>query len=219
MVLKQVRFGRCKHLSFLNFSMRQLFYTLHFLLMIGVVLSCKKEHLEPKVNPTGSTEPVVFISTKMNGNSVNFAGGINGYEGIPSYLDTNNNRIFNFILQQPTLPQQSMFKISINNYSNTPGDPQADLDSTVYVSSRMYGSGFFIIPLNAGIIWYDSTGNDYKSVAANPNSFNINSVEDIISGSKKYKKTLITFECFLVHNFTDTIHLTDGEATIMFSVD
>jgi len=196
-----------------------LFYKLHFLLFIALALSCKKEHLEPNAPASGSSQPLVFISAKMDGDSVYFAGGINGYSGIPSYLDTNNNRIFNFILRKTSDPQHSNFKISINNYSNTAGDPQSDLDSTIYVSSRMYGSGIFFIPLNAEITWFDSAGNDYKSVAANPNSFSINSVDDIVSGSKKYKKTSITFDCFLVHSFTDTIHLTAGDATVLFGIE
>ena len=102
---------------------------------------------------------------------------------------------------------------------NVQGDPQSDLDSSVYVSTRTYGSGIFFVPLAAGITWYDSTGTEYKSTAAVPNSFSIHSVEDIIYETKKYKKADITFECFLVYNFTDTIHLSDGEATVMFSVE
>ena len=192
---------------------------IYFWFSIALFCACEKEHLNPGPSSTSSAEPVVYITTKMDGDSVYFAGGVKGYAGIPSYQDTGLNRIFNFTLEQTSQSQRSSFKISINNYSIVQGDPQADLDSSVFVSSRNYGSGIFFTPLNAGITWYDSTGNEFKSVSTNSNSFSINNVEDIEYETKKYKKTSITFDCFLVHNFTDSIHLTDGEAIIMFSVE
>src|SRR5688500_10827435 len=154
----------------------------------------------------------------MDGSPVSFKGGINGYAGSTSYLDTNNNRIFNFLLQQNAAPLKSAFKISINNYRTFPGDPQTDLDSSIFVSNRTYGANLLFAPLAAGITWYDSTGVAYNSVPASPNSFSIDSIEDLEYNSIKYRKASITFECFLVFNFTDTIRLTNGEATVLFSV-
>ena len=191
-----------------------------FFLAIFFLLSCKKEHLDPESPSTpGSTDPVVYIHAKLDNDSVYFAGGVDGYEGVPAVLDTNNNRFFNFTLLDPLQPASSYFKFSINNYSTIPGNPQSDLDSTIYPGTRLYGGGLFFMPLAAAISWTDASGTEYKSTPVAQNIFEIHKVEDVIFQSKKYKKTELSFECALVHNFTDTIHLTGGEATVLFSAE
>src|SRR6185295_13293071 len=108
---------------------RNLIKCLVVLVAFSFIFSCKKEHLQPVVIP-GDPEPLVYVSAKLDGDSVYFAGGVNGYTGSPSVFDTGNNRAFNFTLKNPQLPLQSYFKISINNYSGVLGDPQSDLDNS-----------------------------------------------------------------------------------------
>ena len=72
-----------------------------YLIVLGAlsfILSCKKEHLQP-VSLPGDPEPLVYISAKLDGDSVYFAGGVNGYTGSPFVFDTGNNRTFNFNLK------------------------------------------------------------------------------------------------------------------------
>jgi hypothetical protein len=181
--------------------------------------SCKKEHLDPAPSPISNSGPLVSIAANMEGDTVYFAGGVDGYAGITAMEDIGNNRMFTFALKDSLHPLQSFFKISVNNYSNIQGNPQSDLDSSVYVSNRNYSGGLLFVPLSAGISWTDSTGIEYKSTPAMPNSFAITSVEDLVFESKKYKKALIEFECAVVYNFTDTIHLKNGKATVLFSAE
>ena len=112
------------------------------------------------------------------------------------------------------------FKISINNYSDVLGDPQSDLDNSIYPGNRFYNYGaFFFLPGYVTIYWMDASGIEFKSTSAIPNNFSIISVEDIVFESKNYKKTVLEFECYLQYNFGATIHLTNGKATVLFSVN
>jgi hypothetical protein len=191
------------------------------LIVFSFLYSCKKEHLEPLPLPpsSGSTEPVVYITAKLDSDSVYYAGGLSNYTGIPSYSDSGSSRTFDFTLKNSQLPSQSYFKISINNYTTVLRNPQEDLDSTIYISNRPYTSGtFFFVPLAAAIYWVDANGNQFKSTTTVPNVFSILSVEDIVVESKKYKKTVLQFECYLKYGINN-IHLTNGEATVLFSVD
>jgi hypothetical protein len=195
-----------------------LFKATIILIAISILFSCKKEHLDPAI-PSINSEPLIYVSTNLNGDSIYHAGGVNDYAGVTSYFDTINRRTFNFTLRNVHDTSNSYFKISINNYKNILGVPQEDLDSTIYASNRTYNGGLLgFNPLSATIYWIDSTGLQFKSTPATPNIFSIISVEDTIYNSKKYKITKIEFECFL-QDFNNTIHLTNGKATVLFSVD
>jgi hypothetical protein len=191
-----------------------------FFLVLCSAVSCRKEHLQ--ANPTTpETKPLIFIEAKLDGDSVYFAGGVNNYVGIPSMTDTITNfRIFNFSLQNSQLPSQSYFKISINNYKNIPGSPQTDLDSSIFPGNRSYMfPGVIFIPLYVQVYWVDATGVQFKSTSLIPNNFSITDVKDTVVDAKDYKKTKIEFECFLQNNSGGSIHLTNGNAVVVFSVE
>jgi len=191
------------------------------LVAFSFIFSCKKEHLQPEIPPaSGNTEPLVFISAILDGDSVYYAGGINNYIGIPSMADTLTNfRMFNFSIQNSHLPSQSYFKISINNYQNALGDPQSDLDSSIYPGSRSYMfQGVIFIPRFVQVYWTNAAGVQFKSTSAAPNSFLITSVTDTIVDAKNYKKAILKFECYL-QGSGSTIHLTNGNATALFATD
>jgi len=190
-----------------------------YTMLIAGVSACKKEHLEAPSSNTGNTSPVVYITGKLDNDSIYFAGGINGYTGVTGMSDQNNTRSFDFTLRNLQLPNQSYFKISINNYSTLLGSPQSDLDSSLYPGNRSYNSGLIWMPRAANVYWVDDAGVEFKSSQAIPNNFVIQEVENISYEAKNYKKARLTFECFLVHNFTDTLHLTGGEATVLFSAE
>jgi len=136
-------------------------------------------------------------------------------------VDTLTNfRLFNFSLQSKELPSQSYFKISINNYQYVLGNPQTDLDSSIYTGSRSYMSpGTIFIPLYAQVYWVDASGVQFKSTPDTSNSFLITNVTDTLVNAKTYKKTSIQFECYL-KNFSGTIiHLTNGNAVVLFTTN
>jgi hypothetical protein len=188
---------------------------------ISFIFSCKKEHLQPVTPPGGNNEPLVFITASLDGDSVYYAGGVNNYIGIPSMVDTLANfRMFNFSLQNSQLPSQSYFKISINNYQSVIGNPQSDLDSSIYQGNRSYMfPGVIFIPRFVQVYWVDATGVQFKSTSAVPNSFLITSVTDTVADAKNYKKAMIQFECYLNNNSGSTIHLTNGNATVLFTIN
>ncbi len=197
-------------------------YSKCLILLAGLVFifSCEKEHLQPD-NISSANDPLVYIEANLDSDYVYFAGGVNNYVGITAMHDTLTNfRMFDFSIQNPQLPLQSFFKISINNYQNTFGNPQTDLDSSIYPGNRSYMfPGVFFIPRYVQVNWTDASGSQFKSVANMPNSFLITSVTDTFVDAKNYKKTLIEFECYLNNNFGSTIHLTNGNATVLFSTD
>lgn len=194
----------------------KIFFTLAVISFTG---ACKKEHLEPVV-PPGSTGPVVYITAELDDDSVYFAGGIDNYSGVPSFSDNLAQRRFSFELKNSQSPSQSYFKISINNYKPVLGNPQDDLDSTIYPGNRSYTAGVLgFSPLAATVYWTDASGIEFKSTIAVPNSFSITSVENVVFESKNYKKAVIEFECYLDNSNNVTIHLTNGKATVLFSVD
>ena len=198
--------------------------TKNFIVLIALsfIFSCRKEHLQPIVPPaTGNTDPLVFITANLDGDSVYFAGGVNNYVGIPSMQDTLVNfRMFNFSIQNSQLPTQSYFKISINNYQNIVGNPQTDLDSSIYPGTRSYMfPGVIFIPRFVQVYWVDAAGIQFKSTSTVPNSFSIISVKDTVVDAKNYKKTMLEFECYLKNSSGSTIHLTNGNATVLFSID
>jgi hypothetical protein len=189
---------------------------------LAFIFSCKKEHLQPVTPPVSSnTEPLVFITADLDGDSVYFAGGINNYVGIPSMVDTLTNfRMFNFSLQNSQHPAQSYFKISINNYQSFVGDPQTDLDSSIYPGDRSYMfQGVIFIPLFVQVYWTDAAGARFESTSAVPNSFSITSVTDTVVDAKKYKKTRLQFECYLQNTSGSTLHLTNGNAVVLFTIN
>ncbi|HKR06304.1 MAG TPA: hypothetical protein VJY62_16835 [Bacteroidia bacterium] len=204
---------------------KQIIQVAEFLLLLialSFIFGCKKEHLQPITPPAaGNTEPLVFITANLDDDSVYFAGGVNNYVGIPSMVDTFTNfRMFNFSLQNSQLPFQSYFKISINNYQTVTGDPQTDLDSSIYPGNRDYMfQGVIFIPLFVQVYWVDDAGDQFESTSAIPNSFSIISVTDTVADAKHYKKTMLEFECYLQNNSGTTIHLTNGSATVLFSAD
>lgn len=182
--------------------------------------SCKKEHLDPTVLPGGTPEPLVYISAFIDSDSVYFTGGLNSYSGATSMFDSLTHRTFNFTLKNPHHPHQSYFLISINNYQNSLGIPQNDLDSTVFTDTRNYQQANHpFAPLFATLTWTDSAGVIFSSAVVNQNHlFQITHVEDIIFDSKNYKKTSVEFDC-LIASIHDTLHITNGKATILFSVN
>lgn len=190
-----------------------------FIVLIACLTACKKEHLQALPSNTGNSTPLVYVTARLDNDSVYFAGGINGYAGSTDITDLNNYRTFNFTLRNQQLPNQSYFKISISNYAAFLGNPQSDLDSSLYPGNRSYNSGFLFQPRAANVYWVDDSGAEFKSSQAIPNAFVIQEVENIVYESKIYKKARLTFECFLVHNFTDTIHITDGDAIVLFSAE
>lgn len=189
------------------------------LVTISLIFSCRKEHLQP-ADPSGNSEPLVYIAANLDGDSVYFAGGVNDYTGSTSVTDIGSNRTFSFTLKNPQFFSHSYFKISINNYSSVLGNPQSDLDNSIYPGDRSYDAGgLFFLPGSVTVYWVDAFGIEFKSTTAVPNAFSITSVEDVVFESKNYKKAMLQFECYLQYNFTDTIHLTHGNATVLFSVN
>jgi|SRR6185436_5989753 len=192
------------------------------LAVFSLIFSCKKEHLQPIVPPTaGNTEPLVFITANLDSDSVYFAGGVNNYVGKPSMVDTLTLfRMFNFSLQNSQHPSQSYFKISINNYQTVIGDPQTDLDSSIFPGDRSYTfQGVFFIPLFVQVYWVDAAGDQFESTSAIPNSFSIMSVTDTVVDAKNYKKTSLRFECYLQNTAGNILHLTNGSATVLFTTN
>lgn len=187
---------------------------------LSFIFSCKKEHLQPISLPGGNSGPLVFISANLDGDSVYYAGGINNYVGIPSMADTLTDfRMFNFSLQNSQLSSLSYFKISINNYQTVKGNPQTDLDSSIYPGSRSYMfPGVIFIPRFVQVYWTDAAGVQFKS-SSTPNSFSITGVTDTIVDAKNYKKTMLQFECYLKNSSGNTIHLTNGKATALFTIN
>jgi len=196
---------------------------LTILVALSVNFSCKKEHLQPTAPSGGNPGPLVFISAKLDSDSVYFAGGVNNYVGSTSVFDTLTYRTFVFTLSNPQPSMQYYFKISINNYDSILGNSQIDLDSSIYVSTRNYelanAVGDFT-PLNVTVEWYDSSGVKYSSAEYLQSTlFSITAVEDVTFENKKYRKATAEFQCYLGINFINYIHLTNGKATMLFSAN
>ncbi|MEO5571409.1 MAG: hypothetical protein ABIT08_09505, partial [Bacteroidia bacterium] len=106
--------------------------------------SCKKEHLSPDITvppippPDSTTVPYVYITAFIDNDSVYFAGGLNSYEGATSVFDTLTHRTFNFTMKNQQNPSYSYFQISINNYQDSLGILQNDLDSSIFTGARGY---------------------------------------------------------------------------------
>ncbi len=197
-------------------------YLLKWLPVLAVCFffSCKKEHLEPNLPPGGTPEPLVYIRALIDNDSVNFAGGLNSYIGATAVFDTLTHRTFNFSLKNPQQPAQSFFQISINSYKDSLGIAQNDLDSTLYIGTRQYQQANHpFATLSATLTWTDSSGFVFSSSnVPQSNLFSITHVQDVVFDSKNYKKAVVEFEC-LIASVHDTLHVTNGKAVILFSVN
>jgi hypothetical protein len=182
--------------------------------------SCTKEHLEPDTPPGATPEPLIYISAFLDNDSIYFAGGVNSYVGITSVSDTFTHRTFNFTLQNSLDPSHSYFRISINNFQNMLGDLQNDLDSSIYSGERHYQfySDTFS-PLGATLTWVDSLGVTFSSSFIHQTHlFSIIDAADVVFNNIEYKKTSVEFDCLIASDH-DTLHITNGKATILFSVN
>ncbi len=190
-------------------------------MLLSMIFSCKKEHLQPDP-PPGSTEPLVYIAAKLNDDSVYFAAGVDSYVGSTSVFDTLHYRAFSFTLKTPNDSLRSYFKISINNYTDTLGVLQDDLDHSIYVDLRHYQFPHNInhfTTLAITVNWIDSAGKTFSSdVVEQPDLFSITAVEDVIFEGKDYKQVSVEFDCTLDHEGT-TLHLTNGKATLLFGTN
>ena len=188
-------------------------------LSLALLFSCKKEYLDPDT-PPGYPEPLVYVTAKLNGDSVSFSGGENSYNGSVSVSDSLSFRTFNFILNKPQHPLESCFEISINNYRNVQGILQQDLDSSIYIGTRHYQDTNHFMPLAAKVVWFDSTGIKFSSeLLQQTHLFSINTVEDVIFENAHYKQTTIEFNCNLSDNHGHILHLINGKATILFGIN
>ena len=183
--------------------------------------SCGKQHLDP-VPPEGTAEPLVYISAKLDNDSIYIAGGTNNYAGNTSVTDTlNHYRAFNFILEDDHSTHLS-FQVSINNYQTALSDLQSDLSHSIFVDERHYQYPENIdhfIPLAVTITWIDAAGNKFSSATVEQTHlFVITTVEDVVFEGKDYKKVSAEFDCGL-ENDGAIIHLTEGKATLLFSAD
>ncbi len=190
------------------------------LVLFCLFFSCKKEHLQPSIPAGGTSTPLVYISAILEHDSVYFEGGVNSYIGATSVNDSLTNRTFNFSLKNPQNPSHSCFLISINNYQNSLGAPQTDLDNTIYSDMRDYQFSLHpFSPLLATLTWIDSTGVSFTTGAIHQSHlFSITNVEDVVFNSKNYKKLAVEFDC-LIASVHDTLHVTNGKATILFSAN
>ncbi|HKR05295.1 MAG TPA: hypothetical protein VJY62_11740 [Bacteroidia bacterium] len=188
------------------------------LVALTFIFSCKKEHLEID-SPPGSPEPLIYITAKLNTDSVYFTGGINSYVGSASVSDTLTYRTFNFTLKNPQ-NSHSYFQISINNYKNVQGVLLDDLDSSIYTGARHYQDTIHFMPLAATVVWIDSAGVRFSSVFLHQTHlFSIQSVEDIIYENKNYKKLTVQFVCNLRDMNGHILHLTNGNAIIILGIN
>lgn len=188
-------------------------------LALCIILSCKKEHLQPDPLP-GNPQPLVYISALMDSDSVYFAGGLNSYVGSTSVNDVQHFRVFNFTLKDHKNPNHSYFQFSINNCKNMQGDIQSDLDNSIYKDKRNYQDTSHFVPLAATLIWFNSAGVKFSSnLSQQSKPFSIASVEDIVFENKNYKKTTVEFECNLKAINGHVLHLTKGRAIILFGVN
>jgi len=102
-----------------------------------VFISCKKK------DPVETTEPPVFsFSGKINGNSINYASGINDYYMSSSYnTDINNVREFSgeLKIKNCTGICSNSLKIKIKNYRDLSGPPTS-IDSLINNSYFAYST-------------------------------------------------------------------------------
>lgn len=190
-------------------------------LMACLILCCRKEHLQPPI-PEGEQAPVVYITAKLDDDSVYFAGGVDYYAGSTSVFDTLIYRSFGFTLQNTLDSAHSYFQILINNYQSLQGNLQNDLDSSIFADVRHYQYPHNInhfIPLAVTVNWIDSAGKKFSSDGVEQvHFFSINTVEDVLFDGKKYKEVTVEFDCTL-DAVGDVIHLTNGKGTLLFGVD
>jgi len=186
--------------------------------------ACEKEHLQPDVTGT-QAQPIAFISALIGTDSVHYAAGVDSYIGLTWMADTGSSRYFCFYLyNELSSPLQPVkcFKIYINNAALNPGNPDADLESTIVADSlnyQSYANGF--MPSAVTVEWYDSTGAYFSSAAAPQfgNNFVITSIEDVYFQNEMYKKATVEFNCILMDNTFNLIPLTNGRATLIFGLD
>lgn len=183
--------------------------------------SCEKKHLDP-ILPEGTDEPVVYITAKLDNDSIYLAGGINDYAGNTSVTDSlNHYRTFHFTLEDVHLTHPS-FQVSINNYQTALSDHQSDLSHSIFVDERHYQYPENIdhfIPLAVTITWIDATGKEFSSAKVEQiHLFHITAVEDVVFEGRDYKKVSVEFDCRLENDGT-ILHLTEGKATLLFSSD
>ena len=200
---------------------RKLIRVLFGFLVFCCFLSCKKQHLDP-VLPEGTTEPLVYISAKLDNDSIYIVGGINDYAGNTSVTDTlNHYRAFNFTLADTHSAHLSL-QVSINNYQTALGDHQNDLNYSIFVDERHYQYPENIehfIPLAVTITWIDETGKRFSSATVEQTHlFLITAVEDVVFEGTDYKKVSAEFDC-LLENDGAIIHLTEGKATLLFTAE
>lgn len=191
---------------------------LGFLASIFLIYSCEKEHLQPDI--PGQPDPLVYFLGRIGTDSIRITGGIDSYIGSTAVTDTHTNRVFSFLLENFDHPSRSSLKISINNYQPHPGDLQSDLDHSVFPGDRHYQDIHHFLPLAVTVKWLNAHGTEYTSrLAPQSELFSILNVEDISNEGKDYKKTTVEFECNLRDDTGHTLHLTNGRAVLLFSVD
>lgn len=204
-----------------------------FVVACAFITACEKEHLQPVVPAGASQQPLVYISAIIAGDTIHYEGGVNSYVGEVAVIDTNISavtcRYFTFFLYSElstTMQPKPYFKICINNARSVLGPPQQDLDSSVFASVRnyqYYGSPTGFDSLDVTLDWYDSVGTKYTTSyypQSGMDTFKLTSVEEISFNNKTYKKVTAEFSCMLMNeNFTNSMQLANGRATIIFGTD
>ena len=193
-------------------------YIVFILVMEPFITSCQKESI-PDLQAPGNPTPFVSLTANIENDSVNYIGGVNGYSGKTYMSDSLNYRKFVFILDRNDERYKSCFKISIRNYRNSLGDPQADLDSSLKVGIRSFefNSGS-ITPATVSVSWYDSLGTEsVTNTIQQIHHFKIIESKDILFMDKKYKCLDVEFQCEL-RNINSNYTVQSCKGTILFSI-
>lgn len=193
-----------------------------FVFLLITVTACKKEHLQPDLP---DPQPFVWVKGDLSGTPIDIAAGVNQYEAFTAVNDSLTYRSFSCSIFNTLESDSGKIEFRFNNFSNSFGIPEQDLDSTIHSADYNYA---YAIPGTVSwlsghisILYSKSTGEKYTtykytSQPQQGSSFFIDSFSKIQKDNKNYVQCKFHFNCKLyAMSGADTLNLNNGNGQIV----
>ena len=203
------------------------------LCLLTGMFACEKKTIEP----SKTEQAPIYIRARIDGDTVNYTSGQNHCVGVSFRDNFNPQQAFTFSMENTQNPQEKYLEVVFFASEMLAQEENVDIDSVIRAGKYLYCPycllGDTLKENDTTIIWppVNSNGgveiNWYKDGVRyasefdywdnDSTSFVVTATEDIIHGSKKYKKVEIDFKCTL-YNATnaDEITVENGKAVIVF---